>query len=121
MLLLTRMEDNVTTYYQFDYKSCCSGFDEMLEPQVMTPDLRQPETHPVLLARQMFAFAAALRQIPRRESIPGVSKHHHTVMDELVESAIRNVTTNDALLDTLEALELMILEGFYHMDCGVVL
>jgi hypothetical protein len=118
MLLLTRMEDNVTTYYQFDYKSCCSGFDEMLEPQVMTPDLRQPETHPVLLARQMFAFAAALRQIPRRESIPGVSKHHHTVMDELVESAIRNVTTNDALLDTLEALELMILEGFYHMDCG---
>jgi hypothetical protein len=118
MLLLARMDDHPTTYYQFDYKSCFSGFDGMPEPLMMIPDLRQPETHPVLLARQMFAFAAALRQIPRKESVPGLSKHHHKIMDELVESAISNVTTNDAILDTLEALELMILEGFYHMDCG---
>jgi hypothetical protein len=84
----------------------------------MIPDLRQPETHPVLLARQMFTFAAALRQIPRKDAVPGLSKHHHKIMDELTESAISNVTTNDTLLGTLEGLDLMIFEGFYHMDCG---
>lgn len=105
-------------YYLFDYKSCCSSFDEMPGPQAMIPDLRQPETHPVLLARQLFRFAAALRQVPRNKSIPGLRKHHHEIMDELAESAIINVTTNDTLLGTLEGLELIILEGFYHMDCG---
>lgn len=84
----------------------------------MIPDLRQPDKHPVLLARQMFLFAAALRHIPRNDSIPGLTKHHHEIMDELAGSAISNVTTNDALLGTLEGLELIILEGFYHMDCG---
>ena len=84
----------------------------------MILDLRQPERHPILLARQMFLFAAALRQIPRNATIPGLGKHHHETMDELAESAISKVTTNDALLGTIEGLELMILEGFYHMDCG---
>lgn len=84
----------------------------------MIPDLRQPDDHPILLARQIFLFAAALRQIPRNDSIPGLTKHHHEIMDELAECAIRNITTNDALLGTLEGLELIILEGFYHMDCG---
>jgi len=84
----------------------------------MIPDLRKPESHPILLARQMFLFAAALRQIPRNTAIPGLKKHHHEIMDELAESAIGKVTTNDALLGTLEGLELIVLEGFYHMDCG---
>jgi hypothetical protein len=117
-LLLSKTASPPSMYYQFDYKSCCSSFDETPEQQVMIPDLRQPETHPILLARQMFLFAASLRQIPRRHPIAGLSKHHHDIMDELAKSAISNVTTNDALLGTLEGLELVILEGFYHMDCG---
>lgn len=116
-LLLSIMASPPLMYYQFDYKSCCSC-DEMPEQQVMIPDLRQPETHPILLARQMFLFAASLRRIPRRHSIAGISKHHHDIMDDLAKSAISNVTSNDALLGTLEGLELVILEGFYHMDCG---
>lgn len=116
--LLARMDRPPSMYYQFDYKSCCSSLDEMPGLQAMIPDLRQPETHPILLARQLFLFAAALRQIPRTESITGLKKHHHVIMDELAESVINNVTTNDALLGTLESLELIVLEGFYHMDCG---
>lgn len=90
----------------------------MLEQQVVNPDLRQPETHPILLARQIFLFAASLRQISRKYSIAGLSKPHHEIMDELARSAISNVTTNDTLLGSLEGLELIIMEGFYHMDCG---
>jgi hypothetical protein len=77
----------------------------------MILDLRQPETHPVLLARQMFTFAAALRQIPRKDAVPGLSKHHHKIMDELTESAISNVTTNDTLLGTPEGLDLIFFEA----------
>lgn len=105
-------------YYQFDYNSCCSSPDEMPKSQILIPDLSQPELHPVLLARQMLLFAAALRHVPRKEEVFGLSKHHHTIMDELVESAVSHVTTNDALLGTLEGLELLILEGFYHFECG---
>ena len=117
-LLLARMNRPPSMSYQFDYKTCCSSFDETPELHVLIPDLRQPDKHPVLLARQMFLFAAALGQIPRKDSIPGLTKHHHEIMDELAESAISNITTNDALLGTLEGLELMVMEGFYHMDCG---
>lgn len=117
-LLLARMNHPPSMSYQFDYKTCCSSFDETPELHVLIPDLRQPDKHPVLLARQMFLFAAALGQIARKDSIPGLTKHHHEIMDELAESAISNITTNDALLGTLEGLELMIMEGFYHMDCG---
>ena len=117
-LLLARMDRPPSVYYQFDYKLCCSSFDEMPGPQTMIPDLRQPDNHPILLARQIFLFAAALRQIPRNDLIVGLTKHHHEVMNELAESAISNITTNDALLGTLKGLELIILEGFYYMDCG---
>jgi len=115
-ILLARLHGRSPMYHHFDHKTCC--FDETPEPHVTIPDLRRPESNPVLLAGQMFHFAAALRQIPRRDSVIGLSKHHHTIMDELAESAISNVTTNDGLLGTLDGLELMILEIFYHMDCG---
>lgn len=66
----------------------------------------------------MLLFAAALRYLPRNEVIPGLSVHHHVVMEELAESAVRLVTTNEMLLGTLEHLEAMLLEGFYHIDGG---
>jgi hypothetical protein len=117
-LLLASVQKSPRMFYQFDYKSCCSTLDEAPTSSSAMPDLLQPETHPVLLARQMLLFAAELRCIPRKHFIYGLSKHQHDIMDELVESAIRNVTTNDILLGTLEGLELLVLEGFYHMDCG---
>lgn len=117
-LLLARMSNPPPMYYQFDYNSCCSSPNEVPKAQILIPDLSQPELHPVLLARQMLLFAAALRHVPRKESVLGLSKHHHIIMDELVESAVSHVTTNDALLGTLEGLELLILESFYHFECG---
>ncbi|OQE40215.1 hypothetical protein PENCOP_c006G06609 [Penicillium coprophilum] len=39
-------------------------------------------------------------------------------MEQLADSAIKLVNTNDVLLGTLEGLENLILEGFYHIDGG---
>ncbi|EMC92012.1 hypothetical protein BAUCODRAFT_98616, partial [Baudoinia panamericana UAMH 10762] len=90
------------------------------EPKRQTPrkDLLQPEKHPVLLARQMLDFAASLQSLSPKESIPQLSIHHHTIMLKLAGVAIKEVTTNDALLGSLEGLEIVILEALYHIDCG---
>lgn len=50
--------------------------------------------------------------------MPGLTKHHRPIMEQLADSAIKLVNTNDVLLGTLEALENIILEGFYHIDRG---
>jgi hypothetical protein len=72
----------------------------------------------VLLAKQMLLFASALRYLSPTETIPGLDKHHHRIMDDLSKAAIRTVVTNDSLLGSLEGLENIILEAFYHTDSG---
>jgi len=66
----------------------------------------------------MLLFSAALQYLPPNEVIPGLTEHHHVIMEEIAESAILMVTTNDVLLGTLEGLENIILEGLFHVDCG---
>jgi hypothetical protein len=66
----------------------------------------------------MLLFATALRYISPTEQIHGLSKHHHQIMEELAGAAIKLVTTNDSLLGSLECLESIILEAFYHTDSG---
>lgn len=66
----------------------------------------------------MLLFATALRYISPTERIHGLSKHHHQITEELADAAIKLVTTNDSLLGSLECLESIILEAFYHTDSG---
>jgi len=66
----------------------------------------------------MLVLAAALQHLSPHEMIPGLTEHHHIIMERLAESAIALVTVNDALLGTLESLEVVILEGLYHVDRG---
>jgi hypothetical protein len=72
----------------------------------------------VLLAKQMLLFATALQYLSPTETIPGLEKHQHHIMDDLARAAIRTVATNDSLLGSLEGLETIILEAFYHTDSG---
>lgn len=106
--------------YQSSFKLCSSWASEMAKVQEQTPiaNLLYPESHPVLLARQMLLFAVGLQYLPPTKSIPSLTKHHRTIMEQLADSAIRLVNANDVLLGTLEGLENLILEGFYHMDGG---
>jgi hypothetical protein len=102
--------------YQSRYKSREAKY--MPEEQISNPSLLYPEAHPVLLARQMLLFAVALQYIPPNELIPGLTTHHHVIMERLAESAIKMVNANDVLLGTLEGLENIILESLFHIDSG---
>jgi hypothetical protein len=91
---------------------------EVQKESIQWANLMHPEIHPVLLARQMLAFAAALQYLSPSELLPGLVEHHHVIMERLAESAISMVTMNDFLLGTLESLEIIIMEGLYHIDSG---
>ncbi|PNP57804.1 hypothetical protein THARTR1_01962 [Trichoderma harzianum] len=81
-------------------------------------NLLQPESHPVLLAKQMMRFAMAIQHIYPGRVIRGLGKHHHAIMRQLAESAIKWVTTNDVFLGTLGGIEGIVLEALYHIDGG---
>uniref|UniRef100_A0A8H7KEV8 Zn(2)-C6 fungal-type domain-containing protein n=1 Tax=Bionectria ochroleuca TaxID=29856 RepID=A0A8H7KEV8_BIOOC len=91
---------------------------EVLDEQCSLPNLLYPEEHPVLLASQMLLFSLAIQSWSPNDVPSGLSKHPHVIMEELAESAIKLVTTNDALLGTLESLENIMFEGMYHVDRG---
>ncbi|CAG9978496.1 unnamed protein product [Clonostachys byssicola] len=94
------------------------GSQELLDEQCPLPNLLYPEEHPVLLASQMLLFSLAIQSWSPNDVPAGLSKHPHVIMEELAESAIKLVTTNDALLGTLESLENIMFEGMYHVDRG---
>jgi hypothetical protein len=105
--------------YQPTYKLAQSStIKELPNEQSPEANLLNPHAHPVLLAKQMLFFAAALRYLSPNEVIPGLTKHHHLIMEEIAESAITMVTMNDALLGSLESLETITLESCYHVDSG---
>ncbi|KAL4750021.1 hypothetical protein BDW72DRAFT_204247 [Aspergillus terricola var. indicus] len=115
-ILLGRVSRFSTLSYRSNFKT--SSPEELLKEQLQLPALLYPERHPVLLARQMLLFAAALQHISPNVEIPGLTESHRLIMERLAESAIRMVTSNDELLGTLEGLENIILESFYHIDSG---
>ncbi|KAL4864889.1 hypothetical protein BDV12DRAFT_188616 [Aspergillus spectabilis] len=116
-ILQGRISAISTFCYQSNFKNH-NGTNEIPKEQIPMPTLLYPDSHPVLLARQMLLFVVALQRLPPNAVIPGLTEHHHLIMEELAESAIKLVTTNDTLLGTLEGLENIILEGFYHADSG---
>lgn len=101
---------------QSSYKS--RGPNGMPKEQSPIPNLLYPESHPILLAKQMLVFAVALQALSPNELLPGLTKHHHLVMEEIAEAAIKMVNTNDVLLGTLEGLENIVVEGHYHIERG---
>jgi hypothetical protein len=102
--------------YKSSFKLCRSS--EIAKEGIPVANLLYSENHPVLLAREMLLFAVGLQHLSSSKAIPGLTKHHCTIMEQLADSAIKLVNTNDLLLGTLEGLENLILESFYHMDSG---
>ena len=59
-----------------------------------------------------------MQEISCKEVITGLKEHQKVIMERLAESAIKLVNMNDELIGTLEGLENIIFEIFYHVDCG---
>ncbi|CEL10905.1 hypothetical protein ASPCAL14012 [Aspergillus calidoustus] len=117
-ILLGKISKTSSLCYQSNFKSCGETPNELPTETIARSTLLDPESHPVLLARQMLLFASALQHLSPTAVFPGLSKHHHAIMEDLANSAIQMVTTIDTLLGTLEGLENIILEGLYHIDSG---
>jgi hypothetical protein len=81
--------------------------------------LPTPNTHPVILGRQMLIFAALIQQLDvSRKVIDGLSETPRTIMKRLADTAINLVCTNEELLGTTEGIECIILEGLFQHSCG---
>lgn len=66
----------------------------------------------------MLLFAAAVQHLPSKEAVPALTEPHEAIMKRLADSAIKFVNMDDSVLGTLEGLENLIFEIFYHIDCG---
>lgn len=74
-------------------------------------------TPPVLVAKRMIIFALFLQYF-RSQHTHGLTEHPSTVMDRLVDTAVRLVTTNENIVGCIEGLECIILEGVFQSNGG---
>jgi hypothetical protein len=74
-------------------------------------------TPPVLVAKRMLIFALFLQYFRTQRSYGG-AEHPIIVMDRLVETAVRLVTTNEKIVGCIEGLECIILEGVFQANGG---
>ncbi|OAA56296.1 Zn(2)-C6 fungal-type DNA-binding domain protein [Niveomyces insectorum RCEF 264] len=78
------------------------------------------QTHPVIIARQMLLIAMVLQisDFTKDNKLVGLSEPVDAIMTRLSDTAIRLVTSNDALLDTIDGLECIFLEAMYRGNSG---
>ncbi|PWY88062.1 hypothetical protein BO94DRAFT_516518 [Aspergillus sclerotioniger CBS 115572] len=84
-------------------------------------DVPGPESHPVRLAIYMFLIATVLQYMDlekSKEQVKALSEPPRAMMKRLAETAIRLVTTHEELLDTVEGLTCVMMEGIYQANCG---
>ncbi|KAK6434397.1 hypothetical protein LTR95_009419 [Oleoguttula sp. CCFEE 5521] len=101
-----------------DYRFCSPSTALGTDPRTAVAALLSPSSHPVLLARQMLQFAAALQSIPGSTVVLASSQSHLSVMRRMTETVIKEVNSNDNYLGSLEGLDNLISEALWHIDCG---
>ncbi|ROV92588.1 hypothetical protein VMCG_08927 [Cytospora schulzeri] len=79
-----------------------------------------PTTHPVLLAKHMFLVITFLQYLDPvlMDKVENLSEYPCDMMKRLAGIVIGLVTTNDDLLGSVEALEVLMAEGIYHANSG---
>jgi hypothetical protein len=113
-VLLGELGPNLTLCYRANYESCGISPNTASSWQY----LHSPDTHPVLLAKQMLKFALAIQYLHPSKPVLGLKENPQAVVKRLAESVIKTIATNDELLGSLEGLEVILLESLYHVNCG---
>ncbi|KAL6790850.1 hypothetical protein J3E68DRAFT_80349 [Trichoderma sp. SZMC 28012] len=75
---------------------------------------------PIDLARSLFQLAICLQQSERTSEISELchNRSNTDVADQYFEAASRYVTSQDALVVSPEGIEILMLEGLYHVSTG---
>ncbi|MCJ1325267.1 hypothetical protein MMC10_001929 [Thelotrema lepadinum] len=83
-------------------------------------DVPERHEHPVLIARHMLLLATAIAHLDPHccDEIEGLSESPRVIMERLAHLSISLVTTNDALLGSIEGLECIIIESVYQSTRG---
>lgn len=117
--ILVKAGSGITVFcHQVNVKLHSQLVREGLQDEVKIVEVRSPRTHPVLLAKQMLIFSSMMLHLPPKEHIASLSEHHRVIMERLADTAISEVTTREELFGTMEHLECILLEAFYHLNCG---
>ena len=82
-----------------------------------SPEFLGPDTHPVLLARQMLIFASLIQE-SHTQHLEGLSESPETIKKRLADTAINMVTTNEELHGTTEGIECIVLEAVFQLYSG---
>lgn len=82
--------------------------------------LPPPGSHPVLIARKLLTLGIFLQGVLPSEikNLEARGFYHRKTMDRAVGTAIRYVTTNDEMIGSLEGIECILMEAFYHNYIG---
>jgi hypothetical protein len=79
------------------------------------------KSHPVLIARTLLYLAHGIQNL-HPSSLDSAQLDLNclltTAMQRFLDTACRLVTSNDGILESLEGLECLILEGVFHINAG---
>lgn len=112
--------DYISTYYCHQMFTKSGDIPESDAFNFVNDIARIPDpatTPPVMMAKRMLIFASFL-QYYRSQRIYGLTEHPGVIMDRLVDTAIRLVTTNEKHVACIDGLECTILEGVFHSNSG---
>lgn len=102
----------------------CNPYHEVFDENARLPAnlslLPNVSSHPALLARKLLQLAVCMQQLDPSfdDSILQLSEPLEVVMSKYVDLATALVTTNEKLIDSLEGMECLILEGVFLINSG---
>ncbi|KAI1329810.1 hypothetical protein F5Y16DRAFT_409027 [Xylariaceae sp. FL0255] len=79
-----------------------------------------PNAHPVIIARHMLYLATALQHLHPdfHGDVRGLSEPPRAMTQRLVDLATKKVTSRDELIDSVEGLDCVIIESWFHANAG---
>ncbi|KAK9792101.1 hypothetical protein AB5N19_07747 [Seiridium cardinale] len=79
-----------------------------------------PQTHPLIIARQMLLLAISFRYIHPdfHQNLEGFSEPPGTVMKRVAHAAIDLISTEDRMIDSVDGLECLLLTCTFQADSG---
>lgn len=95
-------------------------FQGNVQPPLSIAVLPAVSSHPVLLARKLLQLAVSIQQLDPAfdDSQLDLEDSLSTTMTKYVDLATSLVTSNESLIDSLEGMECLVLEGVYLINSG---